>query len=1337
MHARATQICLSNGNGGLPGERQVLELATDRPRPAALSLRRASVSRGLPARLALELDRMSRRSSAALFHALLSAYAALLYRTTGQSEIVIGAPWPGDGRAEGWSAAPGQCHPLVLRVHLHEELSFRDLLAQVVARVAWAEAHGPVSFDALLEELDPVEDTSRHPLFQTTFALERRGAGALGDAAAEGPTATGFSRVRAAVPVELSLSVDASGPGLVATMAYSTDLFDPETIARMLGHLHLLLEGVAGGAERPISDIPLLTPEERRRMTVAWNATQTAYPRDACIHELFEVQVERTPGAIAAVEGGEALTYGELNRRANRLAHRLSAHRRGPDMRVAVFVERSLDVLVALLGILKAGGAYVPLDPRYPDERLRFMLDDARVSALLGKREQVTRLHFRGAIVDLDEVSGAPEREENPSSRATATDLAYVMFTSGSTGQPKGVAVSHRAVVRLVKDTDYVTLGASDRVAHASSLSFDASTFEIWGALLSGARLVLVPHDTLLSPGALPALIRREGITVMFLTTALFHQLASAGPDAFQGLSYLLVGGEALSPKLFREVLDKGAPKHLVHVYGPTENTTFSTAHVVREVPEGAFRVPIGRPIANTRAYVLDRRLQPVPVGVPGELYLAGDGLARGYLNRPELTSDAFVQNPLPEEPGDRLYKTGDQVRYLPDGAIEFIGRLDAQVKIRGFRVELAEIEAALSACPAVRDAVVTLREHAPGDTRLVAYVVANAGPRRAPARAARGKRRRRSAETDGSPSPHDLSRTLRRFLQDKLPDYMIPSAFVALPSLPLSASGKVDRRALPSPRLGRLRTGGPMTRGSLLERQVAGIWAPILDTDGIEADDDFFELGGNSLLAVQVLLRVKAVFQVDVPARRLFESPTVAGLARAVEEARRQQGRGAAAAMGAVDLRAEAVLDPDIRPRGAAVDASAPPRHVFLTGATGFLGAFLLRDLLEQTCATVHCLVRAPDAARGLERIRQSLKTYSLWEPAVSARIVAVPGDLTKPLLGLAPAGFDALAEHIDAIYHAGAEVNYIKPYASHKAANVLGTQEILRLSCLRRTKPVHYISTIGIFGHAGYFTGVRIVRESDDLDRWADYLHTDMGYSQSKWVAEKLVSIARSRGVPVTIFRPGFIMGHSKTGAANVSDFASRMIKGCLEMGCAPDLPEQSKEFVTVDYVSQAIVHLSRRPGALGKVFHLVPPPSQRLDLNGFFDLLGSHSGPLARLPYARWSEELLKQIQRSGDSPFLPLLPMLTEKVHGDLTRWEMYEKMPACDCQNTMDGLVGTTIVCPAMDARLLDRLFAYYLRSGYLRTPAPPKSGVRLVPREDRRQPEAHQVARRSRRGASG
>ncbi|WP_437991504.1 non-ribosomal peptide synthetase [Sorangium sp. So ce145] len=1344
MRAHATQARLSHAPGELPRELPALDLATDRPRPPAPSRCRASASRELPPRLALELDRVRRGSGATLFVTLLSAYAALLYRHTVQSEILIGTPWPRRGGRWGRRAAPGPRHPLVLGARIDEELGFRDLLAQIGAQIASAEARRHVPLDQPLAGLGAAEDTSDHPTFQTTFELVRPG-DVLRRAAIRAAAAARRSRARRpAVPVDLSLSVRARERGLVATMTYSTDVFDRGTIERMLDHLGLLLAGVAEDAERPIAEIPLLTPEERRRMTVVWNATRTAYPRDACIHALFEEHVARAPDAIAIIEGNEALTYRELNRRANRLAHRISARRAGPDLRVAVLAERSSRALVALLGVLKAGGAYVPLDPSMPDERLRFMLEDAAVSLVLGRRALVTRLDFRGDVMCLDEDDGTPGDDRNPAIPAAATDLAYVMFTSGSTGRPKGVAVPHRGVVRLVRDTGYVAFGPSDRVAHASSLSFDASTFEIWGALLNGACLVIVSHETLLSPEAMPALLRREGISVLFLTTALFHHLARVSPDAFQGLSYLVVGGDVLNPTLSREVLLKGAPKHLVNGYGPTENTTFSTAHLVRAIPEGASRVPIGRPIANTRAYVLDRRHQPVPVGVPGELYVAGDGLARGYLNRPDLTAAAFVQNPLPEEPGERLYKTGDQVRYLADGSLEFLGRIDCQVKIRGFRVELAEIEAALCACPTVREAVVVLHEHAPGDMRLVAYVVSDfglSGPPSRPPCEARWQGAEAGVDSCGpassGPASRDLSRSLRRSLQEKLPDYMIPAAFVVLPSLPLAATGKVDRRALPPPDAGRLHTGEPESARSPIERRVAEIWASVLHTDRPEVDDDFFEIGGNSLLAAQVLLQVRTVFQVDVPARRLFESPTLAGLARAVEEARRWKARGAAASMGAIDLRAEAALSPDIRPCGAFVDTGAPPRHVFLTGATGFLGAFLVRELLTQTRATVHCLVRAPDAAAGLARLRRSLSAYSLWDPAASARIVAVPGDLREPLLGLTPACFEALARRVDAIYHAGAEVNYIKPYASHKAANVLGTQEILRLACLGRTKPVHHVSTIGVIGQIGYFTGAQTARESDDLDRWVDHLHTDMGYSQSKWVAEKLVWIARSRGVPVTVFRPGSILGHSQTGAASVTDFVSRMIKGCVEMRCAPDLPAQSKELVTVDYASRAIVRLSCRPGSLGKAFHLVPPPRRRLDLNGFFDLLVSRGYPLARLPYAQWCEQLLARVRRSGDSPFLPLLPMLTEKVHGDLTRWELYARMPAFDCQNTIDGLAGTGIACPPMNARLLDTLLEYYLHSGHLSAPAPAESGVRHAARRARSPLRWQDVARLPRRSAHG
>jgi amino acid adenylation domain-containing protein len=508
-------------------------------------------------------------------------------------------------------------------------------------------------------------------------------------------------------------------------------------------------------------------------------------------------------------------------------------------------------MVVATLGILKAGGAYVPLDPEYPAERLAFMLQDTQAPVLLTQASLRERLPaYAGKLIELDGdwKTIARASAKNPKLAATAGSLAYVIYTSGSTGTPKGVQVTHRAISRLVCNTDYIDIQPGDRFAQASVVSFDAATFEIWGALLHGARVVGVSREVALSAGEFSEFLRARGITVLFLTTALFNQMAREAPGAFGSLRYMLFGGEAVDAGAVRAVLRDGAPQHLLHVYGPTEVTTFSTWHPVRQLDEAAVTVPIGRPIANTTAYVLDEHRQPVPVGVPGELYLGGDGLARGYLKRPELTAERFVEHPFSEEAGARLYRTGDWVRYLPDGAIEFIGRRDSQVKVRGFRIELGEIESALSRHPAVREAVVLAREDTPGDKRVVAYVVPKDG----------------QSEALGD---------LRGQLKQRLPDYMIPAHFVLLNELPLTPNGKVDRKALPVPEYAGADYVAPRTP---TEEILAGIWAEVLKVERVGVNDNFFELGGNSLLAMQVLSRVRIAFDVDVQWQSLFESPTV-----------------------------------------------------------------------------------------------------------------------------------------------------------------------------------------------------------------------------------------------------------------------------------------------------------------------------------------------------------------------------------------------------------------------------------------------------------------------------
>jgi len=566
---------------------------------------------------------------------------------------------------------------------------------------------------------------------------------------------------------DLTLSIMEETEKLRGELEYNSALFESTTITRMLGHYQTLLEHIVANPDQHIGELPLLTETERRQLLVEWNDTQTDYPADLCIHQLFEVQVARTPDATAVTFENQQLTYSELNARANQLAHYLSKVGVGPEVLVGICVERSLEMVIGLLGILKAGGAYVPLTPSYPKERLAFMLEDAQVSVLLTHEHLLNSLPEHKAKVvclnsDLENI--AHENVENPNSMTTPENLAYVIYTSGSTGKPKGISVPHQAVNRLVCNTNYVQLQSSDRIAQASNCSFDAATFEIWGALLHGARLIGFTKDIVLSPQAFATQIREQKISVLFLTTALFNQLASEVPWAFNSVKHLLFGGEAVDPKWVKEVLKNGPPKRLLHVYGPTESTTFTSWYLVQEAPENATTIPIGRPISNTQIYLLDSPLNPVPVGVPGELCIGGGGLARDYLNRPELTAEKFIPNPFSDEPDARLYKTGDLARYLPDGNIEFLGRLDYQVKLRGFRIELGEIEAVLSQHLAVRDIVVLAREDEPGNKRLVAYVVPTQNQK---------------------PTIDEL----RRFLSEKLPGYMVPSAFVLLSNLPLTPS--------------------------------------------------------------------------------------------------------------------------------------------------------------------------------------------------------------------------------------------------------------------------------------------------------------------------------------------------------------------------------------------------------------------------------------------------------------------------------------------------------------------------------------------------------------------
>ncbi len=704
----------------LHGDLPMLELPTDHPRPLRMTYRGADDYFIVTKNLTERLNELSHREGATLFMTLIAALLTLLHRYTGQEDILLGTATAGRNRAEIEKLIGFFINTLVLRTDLSGNPSFCELLGRVREVALGAYDHQEVPFEKLVEELHPERDTSRQPFFQVMVNFQTTESVDLTCRGLKLTPQDAGEQARFDLELHLLLAPE----GVIVTLIYNRDLFETSTIARMMRHFEILLEGIAANPEARLSELPLLTREEQEQFR-EWNQTSSEYEHEKCVQQLVEMQAARQPEAVSVIYGAEQITYRELNARANQLAHYLRRRGVGPEVRVGVLLDRSVELIVALLGILKAGGAYVPLDAGSPEQRLRFMLEDAGVTLLLTKRNQPEVL-TQAEVVYLDqawEQFGSYTRE-NPVVVTTADNLAYVMYTSGSTGQPKGVEVTHRAINRLVRNTNYVHLEESDRMAQVSNVAFDAATFEIWGALLHGAQVVGIRKETMLSPSEFRREILDQHINVMFLTTALFNQIAQSLPETFTPFRYLLFGGEASDPRSVRRVLDSGKPRHLLNAYGPTESTTFTTWYEVKDVATGARTIPIGQPLSNTEVWVLDQHMQVTPVGVTGELYIGGDGLARDYLRRPELTAEKFVPHPYSSKPGARLYRTGDLVRYMSDGNIEFLKRMDQQVKIRGFRIELGEIEAALQEHPAVRESVVIAHEEIAGDRQLVAYVV-------------------------------------------------------------------------------------------------------------------------------------------------------------------------------------------------------------------------------------------------------------------------------------------------------------------------------------------------------------------------------------------------------------------------------------------------------------------------------------------------------------------------------------------------------------------------------------------------------------------------------------
>jgi amino acid adenylation domain-containing protein len=836
----------------LAGAPDRLELPTDHPRPSAQSYRGALREFTIEAALAGRLRESARSHGVSMFMVLLAGFEALLHRYTGAEDLVVGVPASGRHHEEIARLLGFFSNTLALRTDLSGDPSFSEVLARVKVATLEAQVYQELPFEKLVEVLNPERAQSHSPIFQVLLGYDV--------APSEPPKLAGQRLEFMPVPdwefARFDLSIvlrEVPDGSLHAQLEYSTDLFEPLTVERLIGHFVTLLAAVTSGPGQRLSELPILTADERAVMLDDWNATSELYDC-RCLHELFSDVAERLPDAIAVVSGTQKISFGELERRSNQLARELVAAGAGRGALVGICHDRSVDLVIALLAVLKSGAAYVPIDPTYPPQRQAFMVADAEARILITQERYVGVVDARGGVVlclDRDRHRIDAQRDEPLEIKSDPEQLAYVIYTSGSTGQPKGVEVTHRSVANLISYMRQAPgLSEQDVLANLTTPAFDLSVPDWYLPLTTGARLVIIPREVTLDGVELADWLARSGATFVQATPTTWQLLVDAGWPGSSGLK-IVCGGEALPPALADELLSRGAS--LWHMYGPTETTVWSS---VLELESSETPVPIGGPIANTRFYVLDSGRQPVPVGVPGELYIGGDGLALGYHERRQLTEEKFLCDPFASRPEERLYRTGDLVRWRHDGKLEFHGRIDQQVKLRGYRIELGEIEAALAGRPDVSAAVAAVSELGPGDHRLIAYVVPGAG---------------RTPDVD----------ELRRVLKTTLPPFMVPSTFVVLETLPVTANGKLDRGALPAPDGAR-----PQLRPSFasaetpMQQKLASLWRDVLGVERVGIDDDFFDLGGHSLLAVKMLGRAQEAFGLEIYLGTLFDQPTIRELA-------------------------------------------------------------------------------------------------------------------------------------------------------------------------------------------------------------------------------------------------------------------------------------------------------------------------------------------------------------------------------------------------------------------------------------------------------------------------
>jgi amino acid adenylation domain-containing protein/thioester reductase-like protein len=1244
----------------------VLELPLDKVRPPVQTFEGNTYVFHIDESCYRNLKSLCQTQGTTTYTCLLAIFQVLLFRYSHQKDFVIGTPFSGRTRAM-WSDLVGYfINTLPLRAQFTDTMSFLDVLSTAKQNVREAHQYQDYPMSLMVEKFITHRDPSRPPLIQVMFMLQRahlldevglsdfviREPGAkatMGDLSFESwPIDQRISQL------DLTLTVVEHRHGLKAQFEYNTDLFQESTIAQLAEHFAQLMNSALKNPLEPVRSLSILPQEQRLAMLRDYNQTKMELPDFHHVYGLIDRNVKRSPDSVALRFGSASYTYQDLHRKVTTIAEELKILGVCPNTFVAVCLPSSAQLAITLLAVLKAGGAYIPLDPTYPLERLQFMIQDSKAQLLIGSSETPEELVGEHVTwVDVQRLWELPViSTPSVNVESSPNQWAYMIYTSGSTGKPKGVIVTHRNLINfLVTMADAPGMTSEDVLVSVTSPSFDIFGLELYLPLSVGAELVIAGRDVASNGERLGNLLVRHQASIMQATPATWKLLIDVG---FEQFPYSLV----------QNLLHRNL--QVWNMYGPTETTIWS---VIAHISELGSSIPIGRPIGNTSVYILDEQKQPVPVGVTGEIWIGGVGVSQGYWGRPELNRERFVSDPFSDEKGAVMYCTGDWGRWSNDGSIYFIGRTDHQVKLRGYRIELGEIESTLERMPKIRQAVAILREFGADDVRLVAFVV-------------------------GEPNAFQQC---QEYLKERLPSYMVPSAILDLPELPLTPNGKIDRKKLMQMPWVWGTQGNPIERQppvGPVETMLVPIWKDILKVPHLGVSDNFFEVGGYSLLATQLMSRIRTELRTDIPLSAIFEAPTIRELARVLEGSF-QMGLEVSPSMlysrtrssepptsvhrmtlrdkelrqapsKTVNLEEEGRLPLEMRHVPSYLPwVERPPQNVFLTGATGFLGAFLLHEICQRTDALVHCLVRSTSIEHAYERLRSNLARYRLWTRDVEKRMVPVLGDLAQPNLGMSESDYNFITNNIDIIYHNGARVDFVRSYPMLKPANVQGTIEVLKISCAARRIPMHFISTLSVFPSVPPDTIPTIVKEDDSLELNGKLIHGE--YAKSKWVADRIVLEAIRCGYPATIHRPGIVYGHSITGMGKTDDFVHRMVIGSVKLRTVPHL-DTWVNLTPVDYVSQAIVHISLKNESEGHVYHLVNP--LRLTVDSFFDLVRDFGYPIQRLPYRQWRALIASSLDQLPPNDLLALLPYLSEDS-GELFRQPFFDDAQAQELLSDSD------------------------------------------------------------------